>query len=291
MNEYKHFQEDCIEIYKGNKIKNSKPCSKVIVFDLDETLGSFLDLEILWITIRNNIKNSGQIMFDSLFELYPEFLRTKIIKILEYIYKKKKAKECFRLYLYTNNQSKNDIVNYLVNYFTNKITNGKEKLFDQIIYAFKINEQIVQIGRTGHQKSHKDFINCTLLSQGTSICFIDDNEFNDMKKEKIYYIQPRPYRHNLSSYEIIDRLLNSNKFEHLLQSNKKNIHEQFIIKNIHSKNLHKINNRTKLFLTNEERISKRIMYHIKEFFLFIKKKLKTKKNNKNLHNFTRKKCN
>ncbi len=291
MGEYKHFQEDCIEIYKGNKIKSNSNCSKVIVFDLDETLGNFLDLEILWITIKKNIENSNQITFNSLIDLYPEFLRTKIIKILEYIYKKKKTRECFKLYLYTNNQSKNDIVNYIINYFTNKITNGKDNLFDQIIYAFKINEQIIQIGRTGHQKSHKDFINCTLLSPGTSICFIDDNEFNEMKKDKIYYIQPRPYKHNLSSYEIIDRLLNSDKFGPLFKDNKKHIHDQFIIKSIHSKNLHKINNRTKKFLTNEEKISKRIMYHIKEFFLFIKKKLKTKKKNKNLHNFTRKKCN
>jgi len=289
MDDYKHFQEDCIEIYKGNKIKNNNSCSKVIVFDLDETLGTFLDLEILWVIIKNNIQNSDQITFDSLIELYPEFLRTKIIKILEYIYKKKKKKECFKLYLYTNNQSKNDIVNYVVNYFTNKVTNGKDKLFDQIIYAFKINEQIVQIGRTGHQKSHNDFINCTLLSPNTSICFIDDNEFNEMKKEKIYYIQPTPYKHNLSSYEIIDRLLNSSNFEHLFKNNKKKFHELFIIKSIHSKCLHKKNYRTKLFLTNEEKISKKIMYHIKEFLLFVKKKLKTKKKIKNLHNFTRKK--
>ena len=49
---------------------------------------NFLDLEILWITIKKNIENSNQITFNSLIDLYPEFLRTKIIKILEYIYKK-----------------------------------------------------------------------------------------------------------------------------------------------------------------------------------------------------------
>lgn len=288
MNEYKYFQEDCIEIYKGNKIKNTNTCSKAIVFDLDETLGHFLDLEILWITIKKNLDTSNKITFDSIIDLYPEFLRNQIIKILQYIYKKKKTKECFKLYLYTNNQSKNDIVNYIINYFTKKVTNGKEKLFDQIIYAFKINEQIVQINRTGHQKSHKDFINCTLLSTGTSICFIDDNEFNEMKKDKIYYIQPTPYRHNLSSYDIINRFLKSDKYKDLIK-NKKNIYDQFIIKSMHSKCLNKTNHRTKEFELNEERISKRIMYHIKEFFFLLKKKLKTKKNKKNLHNFTRKK--
>lgn len=289
MSEYKYFQEDCIEIYKGNKIKNTNTCSKAIVFDLDETLGKFLDLEILWITIKKNVNSSEQIKFDSLIDLYPEFLRNQITKILKYVYNKKKTKECFKLYLYTNNQSKNDIVNYIVDYFTKIITNGKDKLFDQIIYAFKINEQIIQIGRTSHQKSHKDFINCTLLSTGTSICFIDDNEFNEMKKDKIYYIQPTPYKHNLSSYDIINRFLKCDKYQDLIKNNKKNIYDQFIIKCMHSKCLNKTNHRTKEFILNEEKISKKIMYHIKEFFFLLKKKLKTRKNKKNLRNFTRKK--
>ena len=58
---------------------------------------------------------------------------------------------------------------------------------------------------------------------------------------------------------------------------------------MHSKCFNKTNHRTKEFELNEDRISKRIMFHIKEFFFLLKKKLKTKKNKKNLHNFTRKK--
>ncbi len=95
MSEYKYFQEDCIEIYKGNKIKNTNTCSKAIVFDLDETLGKFLDLEILWITIKKNVNSSEQINFDSLIDLYPEFLRNQITKILKYVYNKKKNKRMF----------------------------------------------------------------------------------------------------------------------------------------------------------------------------------------------------
>ena len=39
-----------IQIYKGKHYykSNLKHCPKVIAFDLDETLGSFVDLDILW---------------------------------------------------------------------------------------------------------------------------------------------------------------------------------------------------------------------------------------------------
>jgi predicted secreted acid phosphatase len=41
---------DMIEIYKGNYYSKHKKnrAKRVVVFDLDETLGSFVDLEILW---------------------------------------------------------------------------------------------------------------------------------------------------------------------------------------------------------------------------------------------------
>ena len=111
-----------------------------------------------------------------------------------------------KLYLYTNNQSRGEFVDNIISYFTNKVAKNKDKLFDQIIYAFKINNQIVQIGRTTHNKTYQDFIQCTLLPKNTHVCFIDDFNFDEMKKEQIYYIQPKPYRHGLSSNEIIDRL-------------------------------------------------------------------------------------
>ena len=56
---------ELIEIYKGkyfSKYKKSR-AKKVMVFDLDETLGSFVDLEILWSLIERYTK-SFHINFD-----------------------------------------------------------------------------------------------------------------------------------------------------------------------------------------------------------------------------------
>ena len=57
------------KIYKGiffSKIKTKKK-SKVIAFDLDETLGSFVDLEILWRFIGENYIQ--EVQFNQLLDL------------------------------------------------------------------------------------------------------------------------------------------------------------------------------------------------------------------------------
>lgn len=281
---------DCVEIYRGQlfekgKLKNNE---KVIVFDLDETLGNFTDLEILYVNINKVLRKNNPINFHDLLNIYPEFLRDDIIKILKYIYKKKKSKEFHKLYLYTNNQSINNIVNLIIEYFTKKIVKNNDILFDQIIYAFKINNQIVQVGRSSHEKSFKDLIRCTLLPSNTAICYVDDHEFDEMKKEKIYYIQPKPYYHNLSSYNIISRLFESD-LKHILTPFKNELCDRFLVDSINSKTYRKFNTRDEALIKHQKQISKKIMYHIKEFFYMTKKKDYTKKNNKSLHNFTRKK--
>jgi len=52
---------DMIQIYKGKSFFASpsrKRSTSVLAFDLDETLGSFLDLEVLWRWI-NSMKNNN----------------------------------------------------------------------------------------------------------------------------------------------------------------------------------------------------------------------------------------
>ena len=66
--------EDVIEytkIHKGkyyNK-KRTKSYGRVIAFDLDETLGSFTDLEILWSSLQHFTKKYEPINFNSLLDL------------------------------------------------------------------------------------------------------------------------------------------------------------------------------------------------------------------------------
>ena len=80
-----NYNQKHISIFKGKKF--DKNCKRkrpiVIVFDLDETLGSYCDLNIIWEYFKYNIK------FNSLLDLFPEFSRCGIFSILHFIYQKK----------------------------------------------------------------------------------------------------------------------------------------------------------------------------------------------------------
>ena len=282
-NKFTLINDDCIEVYKGKNYDNNKlrKNKKVMVFDLDETLGSFIELNLLYNTIENVLQKNDCVHFDELLDMYPEFLRNNIIKILRFIYKQKKKRNLDKLYLYTNNQSRGEFVERIVAYFTKKITNNNEALFDQIIYAFKINDQIIQIGRTSHEKSFKDFIRCTLLPKNTSVCFIDDFNFDEMKKEQIYYIQPKPYTHGLSSKQIVDRLF-AFKFKDCMKCNINKINDLFLAKCIHSKVYSLYSARNNAFEDMQNNISKKIMYYVKDYFFIINKNEKSKKKKKSL---------
>ena len=278
-----------VEVYRGAYYTStqSRSVKKVIVFDLDETLGSFTDLDILWHTLDYLLKDNNIIDFEGLFDLYPEFLRIGILKVLNYVYKKKKKGDCHKLYIYTNNQSQSYYVNMICEYLTKKICKKKDTLFDQIIYAFKINDNIIQIGRTSHEKNHSDLINCTLLPKKTAICFLDDLNFDEMKKERIYYIQPKAYHHNLSLETILQRLFKS-KYMCLLKDYQTLIQDHFVSRVLKQRAVS--NKRTIIHYSKqtEEDITKKMMYHIREFFLLSKRKEYTKKNTRTISRFTRK---
>jgi hypothetical protein len=186
--------------------------SKIVVFDLDETLGYYTEFGMFWDAITEYIKysklniNLNQSLFDKVLDLYPEFNRPNIINILNYLKQKKRAVHCEKIMIYTNNQGPTDWAVSIKNYFENKI---KYKLFDQIIGAFKVNGKRVEICRTTHMKNYKDFIRCTKIPEDTHICFLDDTFYPGMRKNNIYYINVKPYVYDLPYEVMIDRLQNS----------------------------------------------------------------------------------
>ena len=79
---------------------------KDVVFDVDETLGCFSQFGIFFEALSEyfNNTNIGYTHFNELIDLYPEVFRTNIIRILEYIRKKKQSGICSKVMIYTNNQ-------------------------------------------------------------------------------------------------------------------------------------------------------------------------------------------
>ena len=285
VNVYNKFFLNSNIIYPKSKIKipNSPNFLKVLVFDLDETIGSFHEAAILWKIIESELQSD----FNTLMDLYPEFLRYGILQIIEFILNKKKIGKCDKLYLYTNNINSPVFPNLISEYLKYKLK-PENNVFDKIINAFKVNNKIIEHNRTTHRKTYNDFINCTILPENVKICFIDDKYYSKMENEKIYYIQPSPYYHNLTNKEIISRFSNSvfNSDENMNKINSiLNIpyidykYEDYMIEE------NKENKENK----KNKKIYKKIMYYVKEFFYLTNRNEKTKKIRISLGKFTRKK--
>jgi hypothetical protein len=181
--------------------------SKIVVFDLDETLGYFTQLCIIWESLKIPLDQDA---FNKLLDLFPEYIRPNIDTILDYLKEKKLSKKCKNVMIYTNNQRQKEWVFFIKKYFETRL---KYELFDQIICAFKVNGKHVELCRTTHNKTHKDFIKCSKIPQNTQICFIDDTYYPEMHSEEVYYIKIKPYKYYLTEDTILSRLKKSTLFD------------------------------------------------------------------------------
>jgi len=240
---------------------------KIIVFDMDETLGYFADLYIIWKGIHQVCPDCKH--FYELLDLYPEFLRYGMLTILEYLYDCKLKRLCHKMFIYTNNQCSGKWVNLISDYLEQKIKQtrskpSKKKLFDRIIGAFKINNKTMEECRSSHQKKIDDFLNCSMIADIADICFIDDVEYPLMKSSKVYYICPRAYIHHLKTFEIIKRVLSA---KWLPLYNKMLSSEEYWVNwfIIHRRRIVRKGNAD---IYMDLQISQKIMFHLREFLNF-----------------------
>ena len=99
----------------------SKP-KKVIVFDMDETLGSFVQLGIFIHILEEHIHRTVTSQEFNLFmDMFPLYQRPNIINILKYLKKEKQQGHCDKIYIYTNNQGPKSWALLIKQYFEDKI--------------------------------------------------------------------------------------------------------------------------------------------------------------------------
>ena len=249
---------------------------KAVAFDLDETIGSFSDLYIIWCKLHKEMQT--QFTFNKLLDLYPEFLRIGILHILEFLKTKIVGGQCLPIFIYTNNQCEDvSWVERIISYLESHVSNNAEipdKLFARPICAFKINRVRVEPNRTTHEKTYKDFIRCSMLKR-TDLCFIDDASHDKMKHKRVYYIQPPPYFHTLSRPEVIDRVMRSDLSKILRARLDLEIPE------------HPHINKS-LFEKREQEIANKIMYYMREYFFVSMRRCVTKKTGQQIGRFSRK---
>ena len=275
------FTED-LKIHKHTYIRSETPilsAKKHFVFDVDETIGSFSDFYLLWrglIHLQNQLAKHTDLTkthfqenienFTKILDLYPEFLRPGILSIFKYLHHKKKQGFCHGIHIYTNNNCKPPWVELLETYLER--LGQTSKLFDEIITSFKLGSK-----RTTYAKTLSDFFRCSLLPKDIEICFIDNSYFPKMKNSRVFYIQPKAYFHGLSINEILTRFQKSTLGQTLKVSDtwKTSMVEWFFqhgyqptLKTYQEKN-------------GDILVSKRLMYHIKDFFYLTLRKPKTRK--------------
>jgi hypothetical protein len=238
---------------------------KIVVFDLDETLGYFTQYSIFWsclekYLLENNKYNLTQNDFSIILDLYPEFLRPGIMTILNYLKNKKQSNCCHKMMIYTNNTGSKTWANLILKHFEDKI---KYKLFDQIIAAFKINGKQIEMCRTTHDKTHKDLIRCTKIPLNAEICYLDDVFYPEMSHKNVYYINIKPYTHDLEFDVLVDRFLKCDNGKKLIK-NIDNFKTQ-MMKDFKLFNFELLEKNSQEYEVDKI-LSKQILTHLQDFF-------------------------
>ena len=193
---------------------------KVIVFDLDETIGHFEEFgrfidglaalhegDVFAKTYKHDAFDSiTQKHFKGLLDLYPEFFRPRIFSVFKNLIKQKKKDKNLQIVIYTNNMGPRSWTLYIKKYIEDKI---KYKLFDKIITGYRPGEK--GNCRTTHNKTRKDLIKCNHLDNNALILFFDDQYHPHMHHKNIDYIHLYPYRLNIPFVEMSLRFLKANK--------------------------------------------------------------------------------
>ena len=250
--------------------------SKIVVFDIDETLGYFFQFSIFWEALSSFIKKQDinykltQQDFNKIFDLFPEFIRPNIISILNYLKYKKNKNACKSVMIYTNNQGPKEWVYFIKKYFEKKINYN---LFDQIISAFKINGKQMELHRTTHDKTIADLIKCCKLPINVEICFIDNTYYPEMNADNVYYIKVNPYIYNLPFDVVMKRFITSpffssgsGIFDTTCASQLEKYFEKYIaVLNRRINTQYKFTEKTKKEYNIDKIITKKIMIYIQKF--------------------------
>jgi hypothetical protein len=261
------------------KLEVSTKPQKIVVFDLDETLGSFNEIGIFWAALENYYGHSlfKEQLFEVL-ELFEEFLRPNIMKILTFVKEQKVKNVCDHVMIYTNNQGPKSWVKMISEYFNMKIN---YELFDKIIAAFKVKNKVIEMCRTSHDKSVEDLIRCTKIPTNTEICFIDDQFHPLMEQDNVYYINVKPYVFSMPYEQMAERYFDAYLKNPTGKEKEKEKEDfiHFIVTNM-KRYIFTVRHKSDVEQNADKVVSKQLLIHLENFF----KKGRTKNTRKHKTN-------
>jgi hypothetical protein len=156
---------------------------KIIIFDVDETLGAFFSF-FNYCCSKVKLNNLTFPVFKYLLDINPHFLQPNIINILHYI-KLNKPVNC-SVAMFTNNEGDPQWIEYIKLYFNSALN---YELFDKIVLSSKYEPK-----RKNASKSLDDFLECTNYPKSSKVLFIDDQYHPMMIQPNVTYLHIKPYK-------------------------------------------------------------------------------------------------
>lgn len=173
---------------------------RIIVFDMDETLGTFIQIHVFISAIVKLIPSLDHTTeFCKLMDLFSIVQRPYIVNILKYACSQRDNGNIDRIVLYTNNRGTPLWVSHIASFFERQT---KCKIFDDCIYAYNIDGRIIDNRRTTNDKTVSDLYRCLNIKTKCDICFIDDQYHARMVHPDVTYLQIKPYNYAMSYREM-----------------------------------------------------------------------------------------
>ena len=181
---------------------------KIIIFDLDETIGFFGEIYTFFCAIKHyfsvysNAEYKDDDMLGYLIDIFPELLRPGILNILHKLAQERITNgSSFYIYIYTSNRLHDSWANNIKNYLNNKT---RYNILHDVIFNTTPKQRTVI-----HTKNIEDFSKQTNINRNNNFCFIDNNFHPYMIKPNIHYIHVNHYVCYISINELIQRTLMS----------------------------------------------------------------------------------
>ena len=171
---------------------------KIIVFDMDKTIGDFDLISFIYNELRHHTSISR--VLDVFFECF----RPHIFNIFTMLHEYKLSGVIEQVVLYTNNTGgvvwPKMIIDY-IHYRLNFI------LFDHFITALYVNKgDIPDVRRTSIEKTYTDLQYILKLDSFTSVIFVDDAYHEKMLHSNVKYIQIAPYNYSINNHTILNKI-------------------------------------------------------------------------------------
>jgi len=207
-NQTRRSRNDISKAYKGTRgkkavqVNRTKPITAV-VFDFDETLGCFSQFsEVVY--MLEDVYEVKLTLGDyvQLLRIFERYIRPGIGELLKGLHKRRSTSHGrMKILIYTNNMGGRKwvrmVASALETYFR------LPKLFDQIIYAYKVQNKIVESKRTTHEKTYADFLACTSYGKNTKLIFVDDVMHPNLwSHPNVSYVHLADYKWSYTSDEI-----------------------------------------------------------------------------------------